>query len=92
MYDLIYVGDEQYTLAQTELRERFPDAILEDASDYIHEGRFSIEVDVPTEEYRQAILDLGLAMISFDFQLFMMQKPKEALALLEQWKEAKNER
>ncbi len=82
MYDLIYAGDEHYKLIQTELRERFPDAIFEDASDMIHEGRFSIEVDVPTDEYRQAILDLCLPLISLNFQMFMMQKPKEALALI----------
>lgn len=88
MYDLVYAGNEDYARAQKELEERFPNAVIQDASDFIHEGRFSIEVDLPTDEYRSAILGLGMFAISLDFQMFRMAEPKQALALVEQWKEA----
>ena len=84
MYDLIYAG-EDLERAQKELLERFPEATLEDASDFIHEGRFAIKIDVPNDEYRLAILDLGMLNISLNFQIFMLQEPKEALSLMKQY-------
>lgn len=40
MYDLVY--DTQETASK--VKEKFPEAIIEDASDFVHEHRFSVEL------------------------------------------------
>ena len=49
--DLIYCNS-----GQEELKERFPDAKFEDASDEIHRERFSITTERKIEEYRLYLL------------------------------------
>lgn len=59
------------------IRERFPAAKIEDASDFIHESR--IQVEIPDEEraafYKHAILD-GYAEACLGFQI-MLKGSKE---------------
>lgn len=87
MYDLIYLADEcDYHRAQSELKQEFPDACFEDASDSIHHDRFSIEIDLPIEDYRLQLLDLGLALQSLNFQLWILEKPEEVRASIDKWK------
>lgn len=73
MYDLIYADSR----ARTVLKEAFPKAKFEDASDDIHTERFSIELDIEDRDYRMQVLKLGLALVSFNFQLWSMEKPEE---------------
>lgn len=73
MYDLIYADGK----ARTVLEKAFPRAKFEDASDFIHTERFSIELEIEESDYRMQVLKLGLALVSFNFQLWSMDKPKE---------------
>lgn len=42
-YDLLYVDPEEYSKLWTAVATAWPQAVLEDASDYIHDRRFSVE-------------------------------------------------
>ncbi|MBU1026415.1 MAG: hypothetical protein KKA31_01650 [Candidatus Margulisbacteria bacterium] len=82
MYDLLYCSGEP----QKELKEKFPDAVFEDASDFVHEHRFSIRTETKTEDYRRTILKLGLADISLNFQMWLREKPGEVKVMLDNLK------
>lgn len=60
------------------IRKRFPNARIEDASDFIHESR--IEVELPDEEravfYKHAIRE-GFAEACLGFQLWMRGTKEE---------------
>jgi len=81
MYDLIYVEEADYKRAWQELQVALPGAKLEDASDYIHTSRFSVEVDMPQGEYMITLLRLGMAKISLVLGLKMVEDPEGSLAL-----------
>lgn len=86
MYDLIYLDNRaDYNRAQLELAEVFPDASFEDGSDFIHHDRFSVEIDVSTENYRLQIFDLGLALHSLNFQLWIREEPAQVKDMIEKW-------
>ena len=70
-YDLIYDGE-----ALQRVNKLRPHWKTEDASDFIHEGRFSVENKLTTEEHLKAILRLGLHQVSFTFQIHWMDKDK----------------
>lgn len=88
IYDLIYLSSaEDYERALGKLKETFPRAKVEDASDFIHTYRLCVEdEEIETDEYRRKILDLGMPYLSIDFQTFMMGEPKEALEFVRTWK------
>ena len=91
MYDLIYLADEEeYGRAWEELGEAFPQATVEDASDFIHPYRICVEVEMETVDYREKILELGMCKVSFDFELFCLDKPEVALAFIKSWREKKD--
>jgi hypothetical protein len=63
IHDLI-CADE----ARSEFEKLFPAAKFEDASDDIHESRFSVEIpDLPMDDYFKELLKHGLHNISFLF-------------------------
>lgn len=71
--DLVY----EYA-AWAEVRARFPNAEREDASDLIHDSRFSVRLpDVTLREWYTFLLDSGWYNVSFAFQIAMYE-PKES--------------
>lgn len=46
MEELIYAGQKVEKL----IREKYPQAVIEDASDYIHTERFKVEIDKASKE------------------------------------------
>lgn len=88
MYDLIYADQ----LARERLQKIYPHATFENASDFIHEERFSIEVDVEIGAYRLVLLEEGLALESLNFQMWMRTRPDECKAMVEKWKQLQRER
>lgn len=67
MFDLIY--DEA---AEPDLRAAFPNAQFADASDFLHEGRFSIRLpDEAMEEYLKVLILKGWAADSITVQIGM---------------------
>lgn len=67
MYDLIY-GDKK---AEELVRQKFPSAKIEDASDEVHTDRFSIQTDgdeIP-DEYIEFMLKTGLYRLSLNIGL-----------------------
>ena len=68
MFDLIYTADD----ARDVMRKEYPEARFQDASDMIHEERFSFEV--PDEgfdlrRYYRHLIRNGLALVSLNFQM-----------------------
>jgi hypothetical protein len=71
MYDLIYCGKDVEEI----IKKRFPNAVIKDASDYVHDERFSIEdEDLNEDEYYPFIIKEGIGGCSFNLQLMMLQK------------------
>lgn len=60
IYDLIYAGEHREKV-KADMKKLFPDAKLEDDNecDYLHEGRFSIEI----EDYKGELVDYMMAII-----------------------------
>jgi len=81
MKDLIYDS-----AARTEFLKRYPDAKIEDASDFIHDSRFSVEFEETDKyEYLHWLVDNGLAEISMKFQLWFQGEFQDAKPYLEKW-------
>ena len=85
MYDLIYL--DYYGKAPKVLQEIWPEAKIEDASDFIHTERFVIEVDVEEEDYFKTIVREGMGNFSFGFQVMALEDGKRALRLIREVKE-----
>lgn len=68
MLDLIYAGNEQQK-CQEIVRKKFPQCIIEDDSDDIHEGRFSVELEISDEDWYRFLIIEGIAVLSFHFGL-----------------------
>jgi hypothetical protein len=91
LYDLIYCPR---SLAK-DLLTKYPDAIIEDASDDIHPERFSIRVEDTKKNYFKNVILSGIFEVSFLFQMAMRKledfpELKEAAEELKQ--EENNER
>ena len=80
MYDLIHLS--YYGDAPKVLQEIWPEAKIEDASDFIHTERFAIETDVEEEEYFKTIIREGMATFSLGFQSMILGDAHRALRLL----------
>lgn len=69
MYDLIYDGAD----ARRAIAASFPDARIEDASDFVHKERFSVELpDALEDTYLKHVIASGLAPASFTVQLMRL--------------------
>ena len=65
MYDLIYAGNQ----VRSQLEQAFP-AHYDEASDDIHQARFSVECeDSRKEQYRTTLRKLGLTAYSLQSRL-----------------------
>jgi len=72
MYDLVYDGG-----CLDEIKQPFPLAEIEDASDFIHEGRFSVQLpDDKRREYLKFVILKGIAPVSLMFQMDI-RSPKD---------------
>ncbi len=71
MQELVYCDYEVRGI----IVKKFPDMIITDASDYVHEDRFEVKSDTVTEdEFYPFAIDEGFALCCFGFQLMTMQK------------------
>jgi len=73
MQDLIYCNDSQnYDEISNKLKKKFSDIKITDASDDVHEYRFSVELlDSQRREYRKFIIEEGLSMASLSLALIV---------------------
>lgn len=68
MYDLIYADYKVREIVKT----KFPTAKFEDASDGIHQERFSIEMDGDiSDEYIEFMISKALALCSLSINLML---------------------
>ncbi len=81
MYDLIYAERHQKEMI-TAVKESYPDANIEDASDFIHHGRFSIEIDCEEDEWSRWLFHAGIFDFSLHMQTFKLLKPDEYLDMM----------
>ncbi len=81
MYDLIYAEQHQAEMI-TAVRETYPDAKIEDASDYIHRGRFSVEIGCADDEWSRWLFHSGIFEFSLHMQTFKLQNPDEYLDMM----------
>ena len=70
LYDLIYLASrEDYDKAWKAIQKAFPQAKIEDASDRIHEHRFSVNMSIPKWDWYKWLLSQGLQSYSLWFQI-----------------------
>ena len=82
MFDLIYCENhDNYKEIQSLIKNQFPNAVLDDGSDSIHENRFSVEMEIEQEAWFTFVIEKGFALLSFNFTVYAMKNPKEAVAL-----------
>lgn len=81
IYDLLSAD----AVSRQSLAEKFPKARIEDASDFIHRDRISIELDVDPVEYFRFLLDAQLAMTSMSFQEKLMGGDPQLKTLVNEW-------
>ena len=67
------------------MREKYPDALFEDASDFNHEHRFSIDLEVEQTEYFRFLLDSKLAFMSLSFQIEFIGNPMRVAPIIDDW-------
>lgn len=67
MHELIYAGREVEDL----VRKKYPDAVLTDASDYIHTERFEFDAGCDKDEFYIFAIREGFAEACLGFSLMM---------------------
>ncbi len=88
IYDCFYLSDyEDYKKVQGILEKEFKDATFEDASDGIHGSRLGINVKEDIDVYRKAIMEKGLALVSFNFRMFMQMEPEKSRKVVMEYEE-----
>jgi hypothetical protein len=72
MTDLIYIDREHHAEVQEMIRAGFPAATFEDASDFIHEGRFQVTLEGVKDrgEYYRHLIRIGVAGSSLGANLW----------------------
>lgn len=84
VYDLIYCEDHaEYKAYQEAIKNRFPDAVLEDGSDFIHPHRFSVNTDADPDDWRLWLIEQGMALQSIDFNMLLHQNTSHARELMD---------
>ncbi len=80
MLDLLYLGDAQnYDKLWKQMKHKWPNAVLQDASDFIHLYRFSIELDINEDEYLLSGFVNNFFTCSLFCELTRLEKPKKYL-------------
>lgn len=91
MEDLIYAGGDVANI----IKEKYPSAIIKDASDYIHTERFEVEIpNVTDDDFYPFAIREGFAQCCFSFNLLLTSlsfpesktiKPKDNEAKIRKW-------
>lgn len=69
VFDLMYDNDE----CQQAIAKQYPSAVFEDASDIVHEERFSVQIDdVSPDEYHKWLVMSGGAAASLGINMLLM--------------------
>jgi len=82
-HDLMYCGAYQDEIKSMVLAD-FPQAKLEDASDSIHRGRFSVELELSDDEWLLWLMRKGVHEMSLNWELTRMEKPEYLKPLIKQ--------
>lgn len=77
--ELIYADME----AENLIKGRYPSAKIEDASDFIHNERFLVEIETDEDEFYPFVIKEGLALCCLGFQ--MMMRRKENIDDVKRW-------
>jgi hypothetical protein len=93
MRELVYAGGDVAKI----IKEKYPSAVIEDASDYIHTERFEVEIsDITDDDFYPFAIREGFAECCFSFNLLLMSlkfpesktiKPKDNEAKIRKWLE-----
>lgn len=88
MMDVIYCDEDRqlYDELWKEAAQAFPTAKIEDASDCIHGGRFSIELTTGRKEYIKWAIRQGLAKMSLALGVMMLGNEPELKEILAEMK------
>jgi hypothetical protein len=81
--DLLYVGNKAgYDLLKRDILRHWPNAVITDASDTIHEWRLSVELDIDQDEWLMASLVNGFFGCSLTWNLLRYSDSRKAVALM----------
>lgn len=83
IYDLIYAGEHSQEF-RTLIQKDFPQAIINDASDDIHYGRFSVEMNIDDREWPLWLMRNGLHNLSLHWEVLKADNPSFMMPLIKQ--------
>lgn len=83
IYDLMYCGEHEEEIRATVLND-FPSAKIEDASDYIHRGRFSVELEIEESDWLLWVMRNGFHRMSLHWEMAIMERPEYLNPLIKQ--------
>ncbi len=84
MYDLIYVENRKdYHEVAAIIHKRYPEAQIEDASDFIHLHRFSVDGEIPEDEWVVFLMTEGLWNLSLHANLIIQSDYERAKRLID---------
>ena len=86
MYDLIYTENHNdYNEIWGIIKKEYPESIIEDGSDQIHENRFSVEFELDQESWFGFIIKNGFAMLSLNFQVMLRTEPDKIKKMVDRY-------
>ncbi len=88
MIDLIYAEGYETEMKQ-DILGMWPEAVFEDASDFIHRGRFQVEVDCTEDNWREQMFLTGLFDFSIHMQFWRIEQPTEYIETMRRAVETK---
>ena len=85
MNDLIYCNSqEDYDEIKKVILDKFPTINIEDASDFVHEYRFSVNSEeVKSDDFFEFIIEKGFGILSLVIGLMIHQDQKRLRKLIE---------
>ncbi len=81
IYDLLYCGEHE-TEIQKMVKDEYPQARITDTSDFIHSGRFSVELAIKRNDWMLWLMRNGIHEMSFDWNIMRMDNPNSLKPLI----------
>ena len=88
IFDLIY-AEEHRAECEKDIKGRYPQAVLEDASDFLHIGRFSVSMEVDKNEWLLFLFTHGIFDLSLMSEMERFEDSENYIRLMKEAVEIK---
>lgn len=83
MYDLLYC-DEHQDEVRAMVADDYPNAVIQNASDFMHPGRISVDTKCDDDEWLLWLMRKGIHKLSFFWGIVCMEEPERMAVLAKQ--------